>query len=530
MMKRYYKKLIPIFFVFLAIPFNSCNKAAVAHEEKVSATLVANEIPFRDFLGVNVFEWDFTSDPYRGVIDERKFQVIKSFSGVRHYLDWERVEHSDGAFTFSPSHHGDWDYDKIYQQMKAAGKFVLLDLKGCPNWLLASYPADKRDAENVPAPYGLDRSDPASYIKQARAGFQLAARYGSNKDIDKALLLIDGSTRWRDDPQNIAKTGLNLITYIECDNERDKWWKGPLAQQSPEEYAANLSAFYDGHKGKLGKGIGVKTADPNMLVVMGGIAEAKPDFVRKMVEWCAKNRGMKANGQIDLCFDIINYHHYSNDAYRNNGNATVGVAPEQSNLAEVAAAFVKYAKTVNGGLPVWITETGFDVGEHTSQRAISIGNKSAQQTQADWNLRTALLYSRSGLSKCIFYMLDNVDVNSWTQYTSSGFINPDFSKRPSADYVSQVNNLLGAYHFQSTINSDPLVDVYDLNGEKIYVLTIPDQVGRSKLHTLNLGTHKEAEIFSPAFGKNEMESKTLTTKNGLLEIAVTETPIFVRPK
>ena len=42
--------------------------------------------------------------------------------------------------------------------------------------------------------------------------------------------------------------GLNLIKYVECENERDKWWKGRRAYQTLAEYAANLSAFYDGHK------------------------------------------------------------------------------------------------------------------------------------------------------------------------------------------------------------------------------------------------------------------------------------------
>jgi hypothetical protein len=94
----------------------------------------------------------------------------------------------------------------------------------------------------------------------------------------------------------VAKTGLGLIKYIECDNERDKWWKGPKAQQTPEEYAANMSAFYDGNKGKLGKNAGIKTADPNIMVVMGGLANADPNFVIKMIEWCRKNRGLKADG------------------------------------------------------------------------------------------------------------------------------------------------------------------------------------------------------------------------------------------
>ncbi|KQM78508.1 hypothetical protein ASE74_13470 [Pedobacter sp. Leaf216] len=536
MKKRYFAKVGVAVTFIIAITFSNCKKAILAAPENVvppetvGVTPPLSAEPFKAFLGVNAFEWDYTTEVNHGQVDEARFQIIKSFSGIRHYLDWQRIENKEGSFTYSPSHYGDWDYDQIYQRMKDAGKDVLIDLKGCPDWLLATYPVGQRDGENVPAPYGLNRSQPATYIKQARVGFQLAARYGSNKNVDKSLLLADPTVRWRDDPQNLPKAGLGLITYIECDNERDKWWKGPLAQQSAEEYAANLSAFYDGHKGTLGKGIGVKNADPNMIVVMGGIADANPEFVRKMVQWCKTNRGTKANGQIDLCFDVVNYHQYANDAFKNNGNATVGLAPELSDLGKVASLFKEFAKSVNGGIPVWVTETGYDVGEHTPQRAIKIGSKSSMITQADWNMRTALLYARSGISKCMFYMLDNVDVNSWTQYSSSGFINPDFSRRPSADYVLQANKLIGEYHYSSTISKDPLVDVYMLNGKKTFVLTIPDQVGRSKTYDLDLGSSKEAIVYSFAIGKDQMDAKTVATKNGTLQILVTETPIFIQAK
>ncbi|MGN7989417.1 hypothetical protein ACTJKC_18860 [Pedobacter sp. 22226] len=530
MKKSRFTRVIFAAAVCIIFIFPNCHKAIITGPEYSVVNTSVSEAPFKDFLGVNAFEWNFTSDVNHGQIEESRFQTIKSFTGIRHYLDWQRIENKEGLFTYSPSHWGDWDYDQIYRRMKEAGKYVLLDLKGCPDWLLETYPLGKRDAENVPAPYGLDRALPATYIKQARVGFQLAARYGANKLVDKSLLLADPTVRWRDDPPNLPKAGLGLITYMECDNERDKWWKGPLAQQSPEEYAANLSAFYDGHKGTLGKGIGVKTADPDMIVVMGGLADPNPDFVRRMVAWCKTNRGMKANGQINLCFDVINYHQYSNDGFQNYGNATAGMAPELSDLGKVAALFKDFSKSVNGGIPVWVTETGFDVGEHTPQRALKIGDKSAMVTQADWNLRTALLYARSGISKCIFYMLENVDVNSWTQYTSSGFINPDYSKRPSADYVLQTNRLIGEYHYQSTLSKDPLVDVYMLNGKKTFVLTIPDQVGRTKSYDLDLGQSKEAIIYTPAIGKDEMAGKTVTTKNGILQVLVTETPVFIQPK
>jgi hypothetical protein len=55
-------------------------------------------------------------------------------------------------------------------------------------------------------------------------------------------------------------------------------------------------------------------------------------------------------------------------------------------------------------------------------------------------------------------MLDDVDINSQIQYSSSGFVNANFVKRPAADYALQTKKLIGDYFFNSTLNADPIVD------------------------------------------------------------------------
>src|SRR5207244_8269143 len=136
---------------------------------------------------------------------------------------------------------------------------------------------------------------------QAKLGFQFAARYGNNPYVSSTLLSVNTATRWAGDPANAIRKGLNLVKYVECDNERDKWWKGRKAYQTGREYAANLSAFYDGNKQKLGAAIGVKNADPNMQVVTGGLASANTDYIRGMIDWCKEFRGYKSNGAVNLC-------------------------------------------------------------------------------------------------------------------------------------------------------------------------------------------------------------------------------------
>lgn len=486
----------------------------------------------KNMFGINAYEWNFLQDPNNlndpMHIYEPKMNLIKCFSGVRHYLDWEKIEPTEGSYTFNPAHSGGWNYDAIYERCKQDNIEVLVCLKNCPDWIYKTYPANQQGGENVPAPYGLNREDPASYIAQARAGFQVAARYGSNKNVNPALVTVNSKPRWTADVVNEVKIGMGVVKYIECDNERDKWWRGKQAQQNGREYAANLSAFYDGDKGKLGKNVGVKTADPSIQVVMTGLANPDPKFVQDMITWCKEHRGYKPDGSINLCFDVINYHIYPNDNKQHaDHQATRGVAPELTEAGQVANSFVNLANSLPQHPEVWITESGYDINPQSPQRAIAIGNRTALETQGDWMLRTALLYNRHGIKRTFFYQLFD-DNTSAVQYSTSGFADDKtLARRPAADYFLQTTKLMGNYQYKATLNQDPLVDVYQLGNKKMYILMIPDEKGRTGSYTLNLGIAKTVIIHTLKVGAALMDAAKEPTTNGQCNMPVTETPVFV---
>jgi len=526
------KILLPVV-LFAIVVVYTCRKNNISENAGVNANqlpLVADTNLFKNMLGINAFEWNFLQDPgnpNNGLnIYEPKMDLIKSFSGVRHYLDWQKIENQQGKYTFNPTHDGGWNLDTMYQRCKNDGIDMLVCLKTCPRWLLETYPANERDAENVPMPYGANKADPQSYILQAKAAFQFAARYGRTKQVDASQVSVNTTPRWTGDPVNEVKTGLGLVKYIECDNERDKWWKGDKAYQKPDEYAANLSAFYDGNKGKLGKGVGVKTADPTMQVVMAGLAKTDAGYVTAMIDWCKKNRGYKPDGSVDLCFDVINFHLYANDhSSQSNGNAIKGIAPELSEAGKVAADFVKLAGLHH--LPVWVTEAGYDVNPGSPQRAVKIGNKSELLTQADWTIRTAMLYERYGIKKLFFYELYDDNIASSIQYASSGFITADLKRRPAADFILQAKNLLGNYSYRETISNSPLVDVYKFGAKTIYAMVIPSQEGKTAVYNLSLPGNKACVMHQLAVGTNTMVKKAVKPLNNVLKVTVTETPVFI---
>jgi hypothetical protein len=481
-------------------------------------------------MGVNGFEWDLEDGNNPAVVEPVRLAAVKNFTGIRHYLDWDKLESVPGSYTFNPSHLGSWNYDAMYERLKQEGIEVLACLKTQPGWMAATWPADQRDAENVPVIYGRDFAAPNSYLEQAKLGFQFAARYGSNANVDRSLLKVDTSPpRWTNDPVNQVKVGLNLIKYIECDNERDKWWKGRKGYQTAGEYAANLSAFYDGNKNTMGAGVGVKNADPNMVVVMGGLASPNPDYVKGMVEWCRQYRGYRADGSVNLCWDVINYHHYSNDAGSSQaGNPTRGMAPEVSDAGQVAQSFLAMSHQYANDMPVWITEAGFDQNQGSPLKAIAIGSRTVEQTQADWILRTSLAYARWGIERVFLYWLYDSDPSNPIQFSSMGLINSDRTPKLAAQYLSQANKLIGTYSFQQTLNADPVVDRYELNGQSAYVLVVPDERGRTASYTLNLGTAAYADVYRLTNG-SAMSVQRVTLQGGQLTLQVTETPLFVLP-
>jgi hypothetical protein len=507
-----------------------------SYRKNAPATPVQRKsVALNNFFGINGFEWDLLEDKKRpgqtNAIIEPKMKAIQTFSAFRHYLDWKTLEATEGSYSFNPTRLGGWNFDIIYKRLHEEGILALPCIKTIPDWLINTYPSAERDNENVPARYGSNLLEPKSYIEQAKAAFQLVARYGHNKNVSHDLIHVNTAPRWPNDPPNMVKIGLGYINYIECENERDKWWKGRKAYQTAFEYAANLSAFYDGHKKTLGSGVGVKNADPGIKVVIGGICTDK-DYIRGIIDWCKQYRGYLPDGRVDLCFDVINYHLYNTNVdmehYGQTGKR--GVAPELSIAAKTATGFLELAHKYAGDKEVWITETGYDINPGSTLKTINIGKKPPLLVQADWILRTSLLYARCGLQKCFFFLSYDVDAASAGQFASSGLINKDekFSRKPAGDFIYQTHQLFGKYTYKETISTNPIVDRYEFMGKSMYMLVVPDENGRSANFTLKTGWAKMS-LFAPKAGSDAMEVKTITGNKGTFNINVTETPEFVTP-
>jgi hypothetical protein len=180
-------------------------------------------------------------------------------------------------------------------------------------------------------------------------------------------------------------------------------------------------------------------------------------------------------------------------------------------------------------MPVWVTEAGYDLNSGSPLHAIPIGNKTAEQTQADWILRTALLYNRMGIERVFFYEMYDDNAPSQSQFASSGLINDNHTRRAAADYLYQANKLMGQYVYQETISKSPLVDHYTFNGLDAYVLMMPTENGSTLTYNLKLVNANTADIYTPKPKQDSMSVTVASVVAGQLSVPVSETPVFVIP-
>jgi hypothetical protein len=501
----------------LCLLISCCYLLAGCTQPQISYEVVPAKLSFDKLIGANVYEWNFQENFEKQrvpeIIFEQKAQWIDTLAWVRHYIDWDKIEAQPNQYTFNPTAFGGWNYDAIYQYCSQKNVQVLACIKGIPAWLQASYPANQRDLENIPAVWQAPLENPASYTAQAKMAFQFAARYGRTK-VATHLLSVHATPRWQNDSTNKIATGLGTVQAMECDNERDKWWKGPQAQQTAEQYAANLSAYYDGHLGTLGKNVGVKNADPTMLVVMAGLAKPDTNFVHAMVNWCKKNRGYKKDGSVNLCFDVINYHYYANNTSSQQFvSGSKGVAPEYCSAAATATAFYALGKRLQ--LPVWLTETGYDVHEESAQ---GVPGKTAEQREnlrAAWLLRTCLLYYKTGIEKLALYQLWDDGSQTATTFATTGLVTKNKAST-SLQAILGMAKILNGYRFvRQTVDKKLTVDKF-IHPQKraIWVAYLPSKDLHDATQKLNIPANakvlvfdfaKQQYIFQKTMGSNTID-------------------------
>ena len=422
--------------------------ASPAPEQPVSFVMQNN---VNGTFGANSFHW---------VPNE----LLTPFKYIREYQYWQWMEGIPDKVTFEPTRSGAGNFDTHYQIMKQQGFVVIPCINQTPDWFnTQNDPTFNQDWKPIES--GANSENPASYIRYAKFLFQLSARYGK-KTIPDYFLNIDETPFWNTSPPNTKRSGLDLLEYIEVWNEPDKTWKGSNAYFSPYEFAAMMSAAYDGHCGTLGPNVGIKTANPDMKVVMGGLARLSIDYIKAMDLWFKQYR---KDGK--FASDVINFHHYSNSVdIQSMDEEAIGISPEADKLDEKLETVKRFVNTYFPGKEVWLSEYGYDTNNSSQRVPITETLVTQEQTQAAWLTRSMLMIMKSNIDKAFLYSVTDTGTNPKGLYSRSGIVghsSENYPKKLSWYSLQRLRETLEDHKLVSMTQTSGFLNVsFQMNDER----------------------------------------------------------------
>jgi hypothetical protein len=465
---------------------------------KCAPGLARPALTMDEFIGINSFN-DVPNE-------------VNAVAGIlREYHPWAWDASTSGEYKWNPSYAGGvlpWNFDAWYTGLKnltppvAVSPVLMNDIHGGTTKPIAS---------------GFKGTDPSAYLAHARYFYQFAARYGSTSLPDANLILA---------PDQPRLSGLGLVSYIEDWNEPDKGFGDLSSNFSPEEYAAMASVDYDGHCGKLGTDVGVRNADPNMRIAIGGIADGVDKyyyFLDGVRLWSNAHRAGS------LPFDVINFHHYST-------TGATGKSPEADNLIEQLQRVTRWRDQYAPDKEVWYSEFGWDTHPASPYAARAIAPYTIEQVQGQWIVRAYLLTRAAGVDRAFQFMVRDTNPKDKGQFNTSGLTGPkpDYVPKPAWYYVYTLKNVLtGTVFIGEQPSGNPGVMVYlfenQATGRSVYVVWSPTADGTLiPGYSLSLnGSPASLELVRLSDTSITGIETSLSAQAGVALIDVSESPVFV---
>ena len=426
--------------------------------------------------------------------------AMMSAGTIREYHNLSWLLDADCKVKFTQ---GTWgDMDSYYKSLHDRGINIIPCIQGGSTAISGGTKANE-----IPVPAGADTLDPESYAIHAQAMYQVAARYGSNKDIDPKTLNITEAQE--------AKTGLGYLTAVENSNEPNKSWAGKANYFSPYELAAMCSADYDGHEGKI-PNAGVHTADPSFKLAMGGLVGYSTviQYLDEMKLWFDYNR---SDGRFAV--DIINVH--------------IGADSPDIEESSLRSTISELKKWMNENAPdteLWISEFEVPMSDCVKEGVDAHDDE-------EYQLRYAQRVARTYLSA-----LENNNVDYITKfqlrdegegvYYNSGLVTQKgkWDKKLAWYYLSCMSNVL-----------DNSVWAEGTRGDGYWVNTFRDISGKNRLvkcantwessadgvYEIPAEGKKYAYLTVPEMGIAEGRTSMLNIENDTVKVSLSETPVYI---
>ncbi len=427
--------------------------------------------------------------------------AIMAAGNVREYHNFSWLLDESGKVKFTQ---GTWgDMDSYYSQMYEQGISVIPCFQGG-----STVVSGGTKANEIPVPSGADTLDPASYSVHAQAMYQVAARYGSNKNVDLSTINIT-------DAQEV-KVGMGLLGALENSNEPNKSWAGKANYFTPYELAAMCSADYDGHEGTI-KNAGVKNADPDFKLAVGGLLTPESTLLQYLDEmklWFDYNR---KDGKFAV--DIINIHIGPDDF-----NVETSKLP--SRLHEIQQWIADNAP----GTELWISEFEIPMSDCETEGVDNHDNENYQLKYAQRVARTYLTAMGEGVQRITKFQLRDEGEGV---YYNSGLVTQkgEWKKKTAWYYLSCMTHTLKNADLIKTETTEQDVNIWEfkdrLNGDIIKCVWSPtneDKVIKSV--KISADGNSNAFLTVPS-DIAEGTTEKLSLKDGSAVIDVTETPVYL---
>lgn len=418
---------------------------------------------------------------------------------VREYHNLNWLFDADGKIKFTQ---GSWgDMDSYYTAMKNQNISIIPCFQGG-----SSYIYGDSDYPEIAVPKGADTLDPKSYTLHAQAMYQVAARYGSNPNVDPNTLNVADSKE--------AVSGLGLLSALENSNEPNKSWSGKANYYTPYELAAMCSADYDGHEGTI-PNAGVKNADPNFNLAMGGLVGTSTmlEYLSEMKLWFDYNR---SDGKFAV--DIINVH-IGPDDYN----------PEDSSFSDKIQMLQNWINENAPGTELWISEYGVSMDDCVTEGVDNHENELYQLKYAQRVTRTCLIALKNDVDRITKFQLrdeqSGVYADSglvtykgqWNKKTAWYHISCMTSVLENADFCDDLSHDgVSIYRFKDRKTGELIDCVWSPTNEEKIINEFPMSVQDSKYAYLTVPSQ---------YAEGTTENLKIT--DGKVYIDVTETPVYI---
>jgi hypothetical protein len=467
---------------------------------------------------------------------------LPPIGNVREYHNWSWNEgNGDASYPGYPNNQnsfvlfgGFWDWDTYYLDLKKAGVFGYPVIQGGVSWL--------NGGAVPPVSSGESTTDPASYAAHADQMFQQAARYGSTKVATDLLKLASGQP---------ALTGQGSLQYIEDWNEEDAWWINPDGSPvfSPDVYAAMASADIDGNQGKMGKTLGMKNADPNMKMVMGGLSghgtstttweDSCVSYLEGIQSWATTNRGG------DFPADVLNVHYYSfGPSTLGTMNPMPALSPEDDMVTARMSVINSFRTKNQPGKELWLTEFGYDTDPQSVLHAPGLGTNSAEVVQGQWIIRYYLAVLAAGFDRAFLFdsrdsctpgVSGGTDDSCATQFDTAGVAGVKGTETPKTAYyfIATLRSRLATYGWlppQAPVSQGVMTTRFkDTTSSKgAYVVWSPTS-SATVVNAFKLAVPGATKASAVALVDGQMNGTetTLAVSGGTVTLDVSETPTIV---